>query len=163
MTQAKWLYLILFLSVASNIFVIGYFMGHQPQNVPEPASNAPVTQDMKGMYKVLPEENKKKLSQFMKEQQQAIAINQNQIRQVRLQIAQVLAQDPLNEKLLSELFEQTYQLSIKNFALAQKSLFQIMIKLPPAERVKVAKALAASALRKPNNTKTTPIPLDKTS
>lgn len=161
MTPAKWLYLILFLSVASNIFVIGYFMGHQPPQITTEPATAPMAQDMKGMYKVLPEENKKKLSQFMKEQQQEIGINQNQIRQVRLQIAQVLAAEPLNEKLLAELFEQTYQLSIKNFALAQKTLFQIMIKLPPQERAKVAKALAASALRKP--AAKTPPPLDKTS
>lgn len=163
MNQTKWLYLILILSVASNIFVIGYFMGHKPSVSIEPttAAPAPITQDMKGMYKALPEENQKKLSEFMKQQQQEIMINQNQIRQIRLQIAQVLMQEPLNEKILSDLFEQSYQLSIKNFNLSQKTIFQIMLKLPQAERVKIAKALAASALRKQPAKKST-TPLDKT-
>ncbi|HRE32944.1 MAG TPA: periplasmic heavy metal sensor [Candidatus Berkiella sp.] len=163
MNQNKWLILVLCLSVASNIFIVGYFIGHQPQAAVEPVNTAALTQEMKGIYKTLPEENQKKLSDFMKEQQQEIIINQNQIRQIRLQIAQVLAQEPLNEKLLGNLFEQTYQLSIKNFALAQKTTFQIMLKLPQQERIKVAKALAASALRKPNTTKKVTPPEDKTS
>lgn len=151
MNQAKWLYTILILSVATNIFVVGYFMGHKPQSpMTEAASAAPLAQqDMKGIYQALPEENKKKLADYIKQRQQEIIINQNQIRQIRLQIAQVLVQEPLNEKLLGDLFEQTYELSIKNYNLAQRTTFQIMIKLPKAEREKVAKALAAQALRKP--------------
>ncbi len=162
MNKSKWLYLILILSVASNIFVIGYFMGHKPSIAIESASTAPITQDMKGMYKALPEENKKKLGEFVKQQQQEIMINQNQIRQIRLQIAQVLMQEPLNEKLLGELFEQSFQLSIKNLSLSQKTTFQLMLKLPQAERAKIAKALAASALRKPAVQKPNSTPLDKT-
>lgn len=158
MNQAKWLYVFLALSVASNIFVIGYFAGHKPQNplIAEPVPTPPLTQDMKGMYKALPEENKQKLKEFMKQQQQEIMINQNQIRQIRLQIAQVLAQEPLNEKLLSDLFEQTHDLTIKNFNLSQKTTFQIILLLPQAERMKIAKALAASALRKPATKAATP-------
>jgi uncharacterized membrane protein len=162
MNKAKWLYLILTLSVASNIFVIGYFMGHKPSVAIEPTSAAPITQDMKGMYKALPEENKKQLGEFVKQQQQEIMINQNQLRQIRLQIAQVLMQEPLNEKLLGDLFEQSYQLAIKNLSLSQKTTFQLMLKLPQAERAKIAKALAASALRKPVVKKPTTPPLDKT-
>ncbi|MGE3319232.1 MAG: periplasmic heavy metal sensor [Candidatus Berkiella sp.] len=157
MNHSKWLYLILIASVATNIFVVGYFMG-KPQ-VPaaiEAAPTAPITQDMKGMYKALPEENKKKLAEYIRQQQQEIGINQNQIRQIRLQIAQVLIQEPLNEKLLGDLFEQTFQLSIKNYSLSQKTTFQIMLHLPQPERIKIAKALAASALRKPASKKPAP-------
>ncbi len=109
MNQAKWLYAILILSVATNIFVVGYFMGLKPQSpMAEVASGAPLAQqDMKGIYQALPEENKKKLADFIKQRQQEIMVNQNQIRQIRLQIAQVLVQEPLNEKLLGDLFEQT--------------------------------------------------------
>lgn len=162
MNQAKWLYAILILSVASNIFIIGYFMGHKPQSsVVDTAHTAPLSQhEMKGIYQALPEENKKKMAEYIKQRQQEIVVNQNQIRQIRLQIAQVLVQEPLNEKLLGDLFEQTYELSIKNYNLAQRITFQIMIKLPKAEREKVAKALAAQALRKPMK-KPAPTP-DKT-
>jgi|GEM_PF-5402337 len=153
MNQSKWLFIILIASVASNIFIVGYFLGHTPKAQVEVE---PITPEMKGMYKALPDKNKKKIGEFMKQQQQEMVINQNQIRQVRLQIAQVIIQEPLNEKLLGDLFEQTYQLSIKNFSLSQKTMFQILLQLPQAERVKIAKALAASALRKPDKKAATP-------
>lgn len=164
MNQAKWLYAVLIASVASNIFVVGYFMGRPqvPAAIEAAPSGTPITQDMKGMYKALPEENKKKLAEYIKQQQQEIGINQNQIRQIRLQIAQVLMQEPLNEKLLGDLFEQTYQLSIKNYSLSQKTTFQIILHLPQTERLKIAKALAASALRKPAVKQQQKTPVDKT-
>lgn len=142
MAGTKKLYFILLVSIALNIFIIGYIAGdfiHKPE---WPQNSVLIPQ---GVFKSLPEQNQKALAEAIKKQQQEIAANHNEILRLRLEIARTLAEDPLDQRQLSALFEKMSQLSNRNMTLAQQGLYQTLVQLPKAQRLKIAKALADSA------------------
>lgn len=142
MTDTKKLYFILFVSVALNIFIIGYVVrdfAHKPE---WPQSTTPIPQ---GVFKSLPDQNQGALADSIKKQQQEITKNHHEILKLRLEIARILSQDPLDQHQLAFLFEKMSQLSNRNMTLAQQGLYQTLIQLPKTQRLKIAKALAESA------------------
>lgn len=128
MILSRWLYLCLAISLAINLVGIGYLIGIAPTK--SEVSPIPITQEMKGPY-----------NELMKSQGQQITINQEQLRIIRLQMAQTLQQEPLNQKQLAALFDEMVRLSSKNIELSQQVIYQTMIRLPLSERIKIAKAL----------------------
>lgn len=141
MTDNKRLYFSLFVSVALNIFIIGYIAGdfiHKPE---WPQSTAPIPQ---AVFENLPDQNQTALADLIKKQQQEIAFNHQKILKLRLEIAKILEQDQLDQRQLALLFEKMSQLSNRNMTLAQQGLYQTLIQLPKTQRLKIAKALAKS-------------------
>ncbi|MBI2791774.1 MAG: periplasmic heavy metal sensor [Gammaproteobacteria bacterium] len=142
-SSIKWLSIFLFCSIALNIFIGGYFIGNSI-NKPEGVANA-LDQDMKSVFKSLPLENRKQLGDMVKQQQLQILANQQKMRDIRLDIAKELVQEPLDKQKLGILFEKMAQYSSQNVSLAQQSIFQTFTQLSLQDRMKVAKVLIASA------------------
>jgi uncharacterized membrane protein len=142
--SVKWLYSFLFLSIGINIFVIGYLLGNLPPAKNDIIANTvPMPKEMKGAFNTLSEENRKKVGELIQNQKQEMITNHDTIRQLRMQIAQVLIQEPLDQQKLASLFEKMSELSSRNIELAQQTIYQTLLFLPQSERIKVAKAMAA--------------------
>lgn len=143
--SSKWIYIGLFISLALNIFIIGYFFGNFPNKSKlDSLSTIPMTQEMKDLTKYLPAEDRKQMNALIIKQQKEIIANQEAIRQVRIKIGQLLQQEPLDKQQLGVLFEKLYELSSVNIGLAQQTIYQTLIQLPLAERIKVGKVLATA-------------------
>lgn len=142
---SKWLIAFLFISLAVNIFIVGYFIGHTPNKSDQVVSSA-LGNEMKGIFKDIPLENRKQLGDMIKQQQLQILANQQKMKDLRLAMANVLVQEPLDKPKLGLLFEKMAEYSSQNVALSQQTLFQTFIQLSLADRIKVAKVLAASAV-----------------
>ncbi|MFI4936938.1 MAG: periplasmic heavy metal sensor [Candidatus Berkiellales bacterium] len=143
---SKWLYTALFISVALNVFSLSYYLSSRSSLTPQSISNLTIP-EMKNIFKSIPIENREQMRELLKSHQREIIVNREQIRVLRLQMALLLEQDPLDQKKLTELFEKIYQLSIKNTALAQQTIYQTLIQLPLNERLKLAKAIESSGNR----------------
>lgn len=151
----KWLVTLFFISMAINLFVVGYFIGTRPNVSQPPLTTSLSTHDISGVFKNLTPENLAQIKTLMKKQQEEMIANQAQIIQIRLQIAQVLMQESLNQQLLSNLFEKTNQLTSRNISLAQQTLYQTLLQLPTNERIKIGRAMANTTQK----TNTIKIPL----
>src|SRR5690349_17869591 len=136
MNSSKWLAVLLFFSIAINIFIIGYFSGNTLHKT-EQGFTSSLDQDMKGVFKNLPLENRKQLVETVKQQQLTILANQQKMRDLRLEIAKELVQDPLNKQKLGDLFEKMAEYSSQNVTLAQQSIFQTFTQLSIQDRMKV--------------------------
>lgn len=157
-SSVKWLSIFLFCSIALNIFIGGYFIGHSINKSEQGVANT-LDQDMKGVFKSLPLENRKQLGDMVKQQQLQILANQQKMRDIRIDIAKELVQEPLDKQKLGILFEKMAQYSSQNISLAQQSIFQTFTQLSLQDRMKVAKVLIASASAKKQVTP----PADKSS
>lgn len=143
MLKRRWLTLGLILSLISNVFFVGYFLTKTDKDpILAETIHSSVLPEIRGIFKHLPAQQRNEILLSMKRQKLALNENYKEILKTRLQIAQVLQQPNLDKQKLLLLLNKMSQLSNKSIVLSQESIYQILINLPQAERIKIAKILA---------------------
>lgn len=145
-----WLTIGLIISVAANVFILGFFLGKEPK-INETTVAASISTEtlpqMKGLFKNLPPKNRNEIVATIKKQQLEVSQNYQEMLRTRLEIASVLQDENLDQARLAGLFEKMAQLSSQNMILSQQTTYQVLINLPYNERLKVAKFLTRSNAR----------------
>lgn len=146
-TLGRWILILLFISLLLNMGIVGFVI---KSNFTKDTNNtsAVLPSDMSNVFNQIPSENRKQFIDTLKDRQQQITYNERQIMLIRLEIAQLIQKEKYDQKRLSELFESMTELRGKNVELNQQTLYQTILVLPLAERIKIAKALSKVQVKK---------------
>ncbi|MGD9591808.1 MAG: hypothetical protein AB7V32_04725 [Candidatus Berkiella sp.] len=139
---SKSIIVILFLSIATNLVIFGYLFGYKPNSDKTSIEKISMPEELdNNIYSKIPDETRKEFIDKFKKRQQEVLFNKREILLIQLEIANLIQKDKVDEKQLSLLFERLTALRTKNIMLSQQTLFQTIMILPLAERVKIAKGL----------------------
>jgi len=130
---------IFFLSLAANVFLVGYLIGDRSKGFMKHSMHGRYM--MKEMMQGLSPESRAKVKPILRDSKHTLKSNMKQIHSHRQKIAEILVQEPLDTQMLKAQFDSIQHLSGTNIAQSQQAMYQALITLSLSERQAVAEHL----------------------
>lgn len=130
---------ILFVSLAANVFLIGYLIGESSHGFKRHSMHE--RHMMRAMLKDLSPETKQKVEPLLKTSKETFKNNKKQIRKHRQEIANLLMQESLDKEQLQSHFTAIQKLANEKISTSQQMMYEAILHLSPQERKAIAEHL----------------------
>lgn len=139
MKQKNIIYFILFVSIAANIFIGGYLIGHNAQSLYKKNTHHDMV--FKGMIKELPSDSKRTLGTIIKKSKSESRQNRIQIYKERQKLLELMSEPTLQEEQVKKSLDLIENLSVNNLKIAQNVLYEVITNASFEDRLKMVDAI----------------------
>tara|TARA_R110002110_G_scaffold415857_2_gene658529 strand:+ start:11231 stop:11692 length:462 start_codon:yes stop_codon:yes gene_type:complete len=145
MTQKNWIYLILLVSLGTNLFLAGYLAGGQTNF--RFGSKPSESMHLKGILKELPETSKKQLAPMLQQSKETSRYNKRKIHIARKKLLELMSEPELNKDAVKETMNTIKTLSSQNLEISQVILYEAITNASFANRLKMVDAMKRKSRR----------------
>lgn len=139
MKQKNVIYFILFASIATNIFIGGYLIGHNAHSFYKKKPHHDMV--FKGMIKELPSDSKRALGTIIKKSKSESRENRKQIYKERQRLLVLMSEPTLQADQIKETLDSIENLSVNNLKIAQNVLYEVITNASFEDRLKMVDAI----------------------
>lgn len=135
MTQSKALIIVIVMSLALNLFLVGYLFGDKTRGHFKRPPHFGFS--MKDKLNELSPERQEQMRPYLKQTKKQLRQNKRNMHQHRKALEELFSKENINEEAIKHHFMQLQILSNNSIMLTQENMLQIMQQLTPDERKKM--------------------------